>query len=206
MSNVVNRTAVPLQILYSVNSPDYPEADWIIDPDLTILETVLIQYCKVSGDLVIEMTPAEKAVVVAAELAYAKLIGINGVCYVRENKVQYGTGPLDPLGGGSYISTTTEDQVRWLSWNVIGGKWAALGLTYPFVVYSRDGSSYVTITRSQDFTAVEEAIAVYVTNIFKEAEVVTQNVFAATTVEEVQSIVAAYAETMPDQAYSLSID
>lgn len=206
MANVVNRTAVPLQILYSVNTPDYDPADWIINPDLTILDTVPLKYCKVSGDLIVEMTPAEKAVVDAAELAAAKTTGINQVCATREIKIEYGAGPEYPAASGKHIATTTEDQVRWLSWMSIGGKWNSLGLNFPFRVHSRDGSTYTDITKAQDFSTVFEAIGVYITNLFTEAEGVIQNVLAATTVANVQSIVAAYVATAPAAPSALIVD
>lgn len=197
MANVVNRIAVPLQILYSVNTPDYDPELWIINPDLTILETVPLKYCKVSGDLVVEMTPAEKAAVDAAELAAAKIAAINQICVTREVKIEYGAGPEYPAASGQHIATTWPDQVRWLAWQQIGGKWASLGMSYPFRVHSRDGSTYVDITKANDFTAVLEAIGVYITNLFTEAEGVIQNVLAATTVAGVTSIVEAYVATAP---------
>jgi len=206
MANVVNRTAVPLQILYSVNTPDYDPADWIINPDLSILDTVPLKYCKVSGDLIVEMTAAEKAAVDAAELDAAKTTGINQVCSTREIKIEYGAGPEYPAASGKHIATTWPDQVRWLSWQQIGGKWASLGLSYPFRVHSRDGSTYTDITKAQDFTAVLEAIGVYVTNLFTEAEGVIQNVLAATTVASVQSIVEAYQATAPNAPSTLIVD
>lgn len=64
MSDVVNRTTG--QYLKSVNTPDYPEADWIINPDLSALGRVPQIYWKVSGDSVIEMTQAEKDTVDSA--------------------------------------------------------------------------------------------------------------------------------------------
>jgi hypothetical protein len=197
MATVVNRTAVPLEILYSVNTPDYDPAYWIINPDLTILETVPLKYCKVSGDLIVEMTAAEKAAVDAAELAAAKTSATNRVCATREIKIEYGAGPEYPAASGKHIATTWPDQVRWLAWQQIGGKWASLGMSYPFRVHSRDGSTYVNITKANDFTAVLEAIGVYITGLFTEAEGVIQNVLAATTVAQVQSIVDAYVATAP---------
>jgi hypothetical protein len=197
MANVVNRTAVPLLILYSVNTPDYPESDWIINPDLTILETVPIKYLKVSGDLVIEMTTAEKAVVDAAELAAYKTKIVSDVCNARERKIDYGQGAEYPAASGTYLACTDRDQGRWLYWQSIGGKWAALGLSYPFRVHSRDGSTYVDITKSQDFTAVIEAIGVHVVSLFNEAETVVQNVLAATTIAGVDSASSTYIESAP---------
>lgn len=197
MATVVHRTAVPILILYSVNTPDYPEEIWIINPDLTILETVPIHYIKIVGDLLVEMTTEEKAVVDAAELAEYKTNIIRHCCSAREAKIEYGTGAEYPEASGKYISTTDKDQGRWLYWESIGGKWASLGLSYPFRVHSRDGSTYVDITRSQDFTAVVEVIGVYVTGLFSEAEVVIQNVLSATTIEEVDNASSAYIASAP---------
>lgn len=198
MANVVNRTAVPLQVLYSVNTPDYDPAEWIINPDLTILETVPLKYCKVSGEFIVEMSTLEKAAVDAAELAAVKSLAINQVCSTREAKIEYGAGPEYPAASGKHIATTAADQVRWLSWQQIGGKWASLGMSYPFRVHSRDGSTYVDITKANDFTAVLETIGVYITGLFTEAEGIIQNVLAATTVAGVQSIVDAYLATAPN--------
>jgi len=195
MANVVNRTAVPLLILYSVNTPDYPESEWIINPDLTILETVPIHYIKIVGDLLVEMTPEEKAVVDAAELIVYKADIVRQCCAAREAKIEYGTGAEYP--DGYYISTTDKDQGRWLYWQSIGGKWASLGMSFPFLVHSRDGSTYVEITRAQDFTAVVEAIGVHVTTLFHEAETVIQNVLAATTIAGVDSASSEYIASAP---------
>lgn len=197
MANVVNRTAVPVVVLYSVNTPDYPVSEWIINPDLTALASVPQKYWKVSGDLVIEMTPAEKAVVDAAELAAYKTKTVTDVCNARERKIDYGQGAEYPAGSGKYLACTDRDQGRWLYWNSIGGKWASLGLSYPFRVHSRDGTTYVDITKSQDFTAVVEAIGVHVTGLFTAAETVIQNVLAATTIAGVDSAASAYIASAP---------
>lgn len=58
MSDVVNRTTC--EYLKSVNTPDYPVEDWIINPDLSALEEVPQKYWKIDGDNVLEMTQAEK--------------------------------------------------------------------------------------------------------------------------------------------------
>lgn len=59
MSAVINRTSK--QLLCSVNTPDYSEVDWIINPDLSLLTSVPQKYWKISGDSVLEMTTQEKA-------------------------------------------------------------------------------------------------------------------------------------------------
>lgn len=70
MSEVINRTT--LELKDSVNTPDYPVAQWIINPDLSGVASVPKKYWKIVGDNVEEMTQAEKDVVDAAEAAADK--------------------------------------------------------------------------------------------------------------------------------------
>lgn len=197
MANVVNRTAVPVVVLYSVNTPDYPVSEWIINPDLTILETVPLKYIKVVGDLLVEMTAAEKAVVDAAELVAYKAQKVIEVCNAREARIEFGQGVEYPAGSGKYTATTDKDQGRWLYWQSIGGKWASLGMSYPFRVHSRDGSTYIDVANANGFTAVVEAIGVYVTGLFTAAETVIQGVQAATTIAAVDTACATYIAGAP---------
>lgn len=69
MANVVNRATA--QPLFSVNTPDYPSQDWLINPpglETLISGNVPPYYWKVSGEDVVEMSPGEKATVDAALL------------------------------------------------------------------------------------------------------------------------------------------
>lgn len=66
MANVVNRTTK--QYLVSVNTPDYPTEEWIINPNLSAVQNVDKKYWKIDGDNVVEMTQAEKDVVDLADL------------------------------------------------------------------------------------------------------------------------------------------
>ena len=61
MADVLNR--LTKQLLLSVNTPDYPPADWIINPDLSPVAGVPWRYWKIVGDSVVEMTDEEKAIV-----------------------------------------------------------------------------------------------------------------------------------------------
>ena len=58
MADVLNR--VTKQFLRSVNTPDYPAEDWIINPDLTEVAAVPWRYWKIVGDAVLPMTQAER--------------------------------------------------------------------------------------------------------------------------------------------------
>ena len=65
MSNVLNRTTK--QYLKSVNTPDYPVSDWIVNPSVAPFLGVPTKYWKISGDAVSEMSALEKLVIDAAE-------------------------------------------------------------------------------------------------------------------------------------------
>lgn len=73
MASVLNRTT--REYRRSVNTPDYPIQDWIIDPDLSAVQGVQSIYWVITGDEVMEMSQAEKDAVDAQELAdlYDKL-------------------------------------------------------------------------------------------------------------------------------------
>ncbi len=58
MADVINRTTK--QYLKSVNTPDYPTEDWIINPDLSALGSVAQKYWKIVDDTVVEMDAGEK--------------------------------------------------------------------------------------------------------------------------------------------------
>lgn len=69
MANVFNKTTN--RYYRSVHTPDYPEADYLINPDVSALEgSVPERYWKFDGvDAVVEMTQAEKDAYDAARLA-----------------------------------------------------------------------------------------------------------------------------------------
>ncbi len=61
MSTIVHRQT--LQVLHSVNTPDYSADDWVIAPDLSAVANVPAEYWKLSGDDIVEMSTAEKTAV-----------------------------------------------------------------------------------------------------------------------------------------------
>ncbi len=66
MSNVLNRTTKVY--IPSANTPDYPVAQWIIDPDMTAVVGYPSQYWIITGDVVTLMDAAARAQVDAAAL------------------------------------------------------------------------------------------------------------------------------------------
>ena len=67
MADVLNRTTN--QFLTSVNTPDFPTADWIINPDLSAVTGFASKYWIITGDVVTLLDQAARDAVDAAELA-----------------------------------------------------------------------------------------------------------------------------------------
>ena len=73
MSSVIKRTS-PYTYLESVNTPEYPSATWLQNPDLSGVSGVAQYYWKVVGDTVVEMNQTEKDAVDAARDAASDAI------------------------------------------------------------------------------------------------------------------------------------
>lgn len=67
MATVVNRNTT--ELLTSINTPDFSVNDWIINPDLSLLDNVPHKYWKIDGDNVVEMNQSEKDAVDFEELS-----------------------------------------------------------------------------------------------------------------------------------------
>lgn len=67
MANVLNRTT--REYLPSVNTPEYPVEDWIINPDMSATIGFPSKYWVITGDEVTVMNQAQRDAVDAAEVA-----------------------------------------------------------------------------------------------------------------------------------------
>ena len=67
MANVLHRTTQ--QYIQSVNTPDYPLVDWIVNPDLSAVVGFPSIYWTITGDIVTLMTQGQRDAVDAAILA-----------------------------------------------------------------------------------------------------------------------------------------
>lgn len=70
MAAVLNRTT--RQYIPSANTPDYPAADWIINPDLSAVVGFDARYWIITGDVVTLMDAAARAALDAANLTAAR--------------------------------------------------------------------------------------------------------------------------------------
>lgn len=105
MSDVINRTAIPVVYLVSVPTRKHPSAQWIINPDLSLLLNIVPQkYWKVVVDDVFEMTQPEKDAVDAAELVAL----IEGIKATIKNRLSLGSsiqGFFSPVGVAGLVIT-----------------------------------------------------------------------------------------------------
>lgn len=70
MANVLHKTT--LQYKRSVNTPEYLDGSWLINPDTTIIATVPSKYWKVVGESLLEMTSGEKSTIDGLNLPTVK--------------------------------------------------------------------------------------------------------------------------------------
>lgn len=70
MATVLNRTTK--ELIDSANTPDYPLANWIINPNLSAVSGFASKYWIITGDAVTLMSSAQRAAVDAAELTAAR--------------------------------------------------------------------------------------------------------------------------------------
>lgn len=71
MANVLNKTTSPADYRLSVHTPDFPEADWFINPDISAVAAVPTRYWVVGTNPVTEMNQGQKDAVDAASAAAA---------------------------------------------------------------------------------------------------------------------------------------
>jgi len=86
MASVLNRTTK--QYFLSVNTPDFPKSDWLINPDLTTVAGVPVEYWKITGDTVSEMDQSEKDAVDAVLIVAEKQAKINEFNYTASRIVE----------------------------------------------------------------------------------------------------------------------
>jgi len=72
MANVLHKTTSPADYRVSVHTPDFPDTDWFINPDISAVALIPTRYWIVGTNPVQEMTQPQKDAVDAAIVAAAK--------------------------------------------------------------------------------------------------------------------------------------
>ena len=105
MANVINKTT--MVVLLSVNTPDFPETEWAINTDISLLETTPRDRLKFDDNFnLILKSSAELAVLNAAELAQIKLDNLSIVNDAGEAYIVRGPGVEFPPGSGRMLSSS----------------------------------------------------------------------------------------------------
>lgn len=200
MANVLNRQT--LEYLESVNTPDYPETDWVINPDVSIAQTVPWKYLKLVGDALTEMSVAEQRQVDLMEttggksLEECRLYYLGKVDSACEDRIANGNG-AEVLGTGKKVSTSIAAQIKWIGWASIADNWEAMGMTYPFRVRTKWDDDYVEISDASQVKAVFAAIAAFIAATLQEAEAIKSTIQGAATVQEMLEVAVPYIEAAP---------
>jgi hypothetical protein len=179
MSNVLNRTTKAY--LQFVNTPDYSETDWIINPDMSAVEGTPTQYWKITGDVVAEMNDTEKEAVDDAHLQDFK-----DQRYVEiDAKTAEIIARGFPFGTDNYIfSLSMVSQT-----NIMAAFQAKDMLTYPFDWGTLDDNHSTTID-SGDTLTMFFAAALQTVQVAKfGGEAVKRVINACTTAAEVKAVV-----------------
>ena len=99
MASALNRTTK--QYLTSVNTPDYPVADWIVDPDLSAVVGFPSIYWVITGDVVTLMTQVERDAVDATILEASRDALISEIDNVEDILRAFANVLLDELNAHS---------------------------------------------------------------------------------------------------------
>lgn len=134
MSDVLHRTTK--QLLKSVNTPDYPVADWIRNPDLSSVSSVDVRYWKITGDVVSEMSAAEKTTEddIPANLAALKA--------QRYTDIDDKTKELIAAGFTHATKTFSLSMAAQRNWTDLKNSDDAGWITYPEPVSTKDDNEH----------------------------------------------------------------
>lgn len=138
MANVLHRTTK--EYIESANTPEYPESEWIINPDLSNVQGVPNKYWKITGDIVTEMSSTEKDAVFLDDAKETK-----------KSQVDSRTGQLISQGfvyGGSVFSLSEVAQLNWVGLNHADVKAV---ISYPLAISTKDDGEYL-LTSAVDVT------------------------------------------------------
>jgi hypothetical protein len=196
MSNVINKST--MQVLLSVNTPDFPETEWAINTDISLLETTPKNRLKFDEVFNLVLKPPEElAIIDAAEFEQFKLNQLSIVNDAGEAYIIRGPGVEFPPGSGTYLSVSQNAQLKWMGLAVVADQWEAMGCTYPIRVRTIDDATYVDIPDAESVRTVFAMMANFISQVLDRSEVVKAAINVATTREEAIVATEAYLATVP---------
>ncbi len=178
MADVLNRSTKELR--HSVHSPDYDQAEWLINPDLSAVDGVPRSRWIIDGDSIRLPDAGETAAFDAADLAAAKEAKINAINAKTGQLIESGSVIIN----GVSISTALTNQVSLQAIDALVSK----GLTtWPQPISAIDGTSYA-ITSLNDFNRVAGIVATFVMTTKAVGRMLRAQVLAADSIAAVSAV------------------
>jgi hypothetical protein len=178
MANVLNRHT--LEYLPSVNTPDYPPADWIINPDMSAVADVPRWQWVIDGDTLRPADEDERAVLEAARIPDWRRERIAAIDARTKTIVTSGV----EIAPGKVVGTTIEATQN-LQNLVLGVNLGTLDL--PQDISTVDGGSY-TITGSGDLVRVAGLLTAHQRSALDAGRALRAQVLAATSIDAVNAV------------------
>ncbi len=178
MGTVLHRTTK--EIRRSINTPDYPPADWLVNPDLSAVEGHPDSRWIVDGDAVRLPNESELPAIEAAELAAAKAEKMEAINAKTAALIEAGSVTVN----GVAISTALTNQVSLQAIDTLVGKGIA---TYPQPISATDGTQYA-ITSQADMDRIGGIVATFVMTKKAQGRTLRAQVLACTTAAQVEAV------------------
>jgi len=143
MADAINRATFVQR--FSVNTPDFPTNDWVINPDMSPVTGVPKKYWKLTGDVLSEMSQAEKDQVDSDNLGSYKLSKIKSID--NRTNTLIAAGFEYPPTSGVFFSLSIPSQVK------LSGADAQRddpAFSYPIVWNNIDDTVTVTLNSSAE--------------------------------------------------------
>ncbi len=176
MANVVNRTTK--QYLTSVNTPDFPTEDWIINPDLSAVAGVPSKFWNITGDVITEMSDAEKD---TAELRNVKEDKSDAIDAKTERLISEGF-----IYATKRFSLSLSDQTTMAGMHQVKDD---VALTYPISWNTIDNRDTYDIEDAADLDALYLACLGAIRTHLDSGTSLKGDVRASTTIAEVDAVV-----------------
>lgn len=196
MANVINKTT--MEVLLSVNTPDYPETEWAINTDISLLSTTPRNRLTFDAEFnLVLKSESELSTLDAEDLERFKLEQLLIVNDAGEAYIVRGPGVEFPPGSGTRLSVSQNAQLKFMGLAAIADQWEAMGRTYPIRVRNIDDSDYIDIQDADAVKVVFATMAGFISEVLNGSEVVKAAINVATTKEEVLAATEAYLATVP---------
>lgn len=177
MTDILHR--VTLEIVPDVDPDNYSAAVWLVDPDLAPVQGVPSKYWKLEGDILSEMSQAEKDAVDLAALSTNRVAKMNAVDAKTRALILQGYQHNSRIFSASETAQKNMSEVR-ANKDV---------LTYPFNMATKDNSEIYAIADAAEVEAMYQSGLGTITYHYQTGNALKAACLAATTQAELDAVV-----------------